>query len=71
MADIFISYAEEDRERVRPLVKLLEEQGRSVFWDRKVPPGRSWAEFIYENTQAASCIVVLWSAHSIGSRWVN
>ncbi len=36
MSDIFLSYASEDRERVRPLVEWLEEHGWSVSWDRKL-----------------------------------
>ena len=71
MSNVFIGYAKKDLERVRPLVKLLEEQGWTVFWDRKVPPGSTWPKFIHERTQAAQCIVVLWSEHSVESRWVN
>jgi hypothetical protein len=33
MADIFISYASEDRDRVMPIIKALEEQGWSTWWD--------------------------------------
>lgn len=39
MADIFLSYASEDRERIVPLARLLEGCGWSVFWDRKTPIG--------------------------------
>jgi hypothetical protein len=35
MADIFLSYAREDQSRVGPLVRALEGQGWSVFWDRR------------------------------------
>ena len=38
MADIFISYSNTDRDRVIPIVKALEKQGWSVFWDwRSIP----------------------------------
>ncbi|MCZ6871640.1 MAG: TIR domain-containing protein [Gammaproteobacteria bacterium] len=36
MADIFLSYASEDRERVRPLVAALETGGFSVWWDSDI-----------------------------------
>lgn len=42
MADIFLSYASEDRERIVPLARLLEGCGWSVFWDRKTPIGVTW-----------------------------
>lgn len=41
MADIFLSYARKDLERVRPLTELLEQQRWTVFWDRRLEPGGS------------------------------
>ncbi len=38
MADIFLSYASEDRERVIPLVEALQADGFSVWWDRNIRP---------------------------------
>lgn len=37
MADIFISYAREDLEKVRLIVRLIEAAGWSAFWDRTIP----------------------------------
>ena len=34
MAEIFLSYAKEDREPARRIAKVLESCGWSVFWDR-------------------------------------
>jgi hypothetical protein len=42
MADIFISYAREDSQSVQRLATALERTGRSVFWDRIIPPGLTW-----------------------------
>ena len=39
MADIFISYASEDRGRVRPLAEALIERGFNVWWDRSLAAG--------------------------------
>lgn len=71
MADIFISYASEDRTRVEPLAKTFEDQGWSVWWDRTIPPGKSFDQVIQEAITAAKCVVVLWSKKSIISDWVK
>jgi hypothetical protein len=67
MADIFISYAREDRERVEQLAGLLEARGWSVFWDRKVPTGRSGWSTIDKEVKRARCVVVVWSRYSLDS----
>ncbi len=71
MADIFISYASEDRLRVEPLAKELKEQGWSVFWDRTILPGKNFSQVIEKAIDAAKCVVVLWSNASIKSDWVQ
>jgi formylglycine-generating enzyme required for sulfatase activity len=73
MADIFISYASEDRERIVPIVKALEAEGWSAFWDWKsIPVGRTWREIIDQGLEVSKCILVLWSITSTTSkkRWV-
>jgi len=71
MADIFISYASKDRSRVEPLAHALEARGWSVWWDRTIPPGKSFDQVIEEAITAARCVVVLWSKKSIRSDWVK
>ena len=43
MADIFLSYASEDRERIEPLVTILEAVGWTLWWDRDLIAGPSYA----------------------------
>ncbi|MEE4302150.1 MAG: toll/interleukin-1 receptor domain-containing protein [Pseudomonadales bacterium] len=71
MADIFLSYASEDRERVRPLVAALEAEGLSVWWDRELRPGPSFDLEIERAIEAARCVVVVWSEHAVASEWVR
>ncbi len=71
MADIFVSYSSTDRERAKVLAEAIEMQGWSVWWDRKIPLGKSWDQVIEEQVDAARCIIVLWSTDSIASSWVK
>jgi hypothetical protein len=71
MADIFLSYKREDRERVRPIVEALERQGWSVWWDPDLVVGQLWDPIIEKELDAAKCIVVIWSKLSLLSREVR
>lgn len=71
MTDLFVSYASEDLQRVRPLVAAFEDQGWSVWWDRELVAGPSFDEKIEEALDAARCVVVVWSSNSLKSRWVK
>ena len=53
MADIFLSYAKTDRDRAKLLAAAIEEHGWSVWWDRKIPIGKSWYQVIEEQVDAA------------------
>jgi hypothetical protein len=71
MADVFISYASEDRERARMLASALEAGGWSVWWDRKIVAGQTFDQVIEHELETAKCVVVLWSKDSIFSEWVK
>lgn len=71
MNDIFLSYASADRGRAEVIANLFSEQGWTVWWDRTIPPGKSFDEVIEEAIDSATCIVVLWSNTSIASDWVK
>jgi len=71
MSDIFLSYASEDRERIRPLVNVLEKTGWSVFWDRTIPTGKTWRQVLGKEIREAGAIVVLWTSTSVDSDWVQ
>ena len=69
--EIFISYAKEDHVRAAELASVLEAKGWSVWWDRQIPPGRTFDDVIEEALTKARCVIVLWSASSVTSRWVR
>ncbi len=71
MADVFISYKKEDRERVGPIVAALREEGFAVWWDQDIEPGAPWDETIAQQIESARCIVVVWSSLSVTAPWVK
>lgn len=71
MSEIFISYAAEDCGRAEPLAAALREEGWDVWWDREIPLGKPFDEVIELAIAQARCVIVLWSATSVGSEWVR
>jgi len=70
MADIFISYASEDKETAARLAGFLESIGWSVWWDRRIPAGRTWRSVLQEALRDMRCMIALWSRDSVESPWV-
>lgn len=71
MSEIFISYASADRDTARALAQFLERQSCSVFWDRTIPPGRTWDEVLEKALREARAVIVLWSKAAVASEWVK
>jgi TolB-like protein len=71
MANIFVSYARQDKARVAPVVAALERQGWSVWWDPAIIPGQEFDDRIAEEIDKASAVVVVWTPASVASRWVR
>jgi hypothetical protein len=71
MSDIFISYARADKEKAERLANAFAQKGWSVWWDREIPPGKSFDEVIENALSSARCVIVLWSKDSVSSRWVK
>lgn len=70
MSNIFISYSSEDRDWARRLAQALEKEGWSVWWDRKIAVGKTYSRVIEAELEAADCVMVIWSEHSVASDWV-
>jgi len=70
MSHIFLSYAAEDRDRVRPLVDLLSDVA-TVWWDQSIRPGDNWEDAVERAVKEAACVVVVWTTESVKSGWVK
>lgn len=70
MSDIFLSYARDDKPRALAIAAILEKQGWSVWWDPKIPAGKTFAEVIDGALAEARAVVVLWSKVSVKKNWV-
>src|SRR5262245_66091689 len=68
---IFLSYAHEDRAKAKLIAEALSKIGWGVWWDRKIPPGKTFDEVIEQALDKSQCVVVLWSKTSVGSHWVK
>jgi len=71
MADIFLSYSQEDQAKAASVAAALAREGWVVFWDREIPVGKSWDQVIDDQLPAAKAITALWSRASVKSRWVR
>ncbi|HKI01308.1 MAG TPA: toll/interleukin-1 receptor domain-containing protein [Thermoanaerobaculia bacterium] len=73
MADLFMSYAREDRVTAEALASLFEQSGWSVWWDRLILPraGATFDEVIERELSISRCALVLWSSTSVTSAWVK
>ena len=71
MADVFISYARSDKERVSPIVAAIEAQGWSVWWDTAITPGQEFDRQIAAALKSSAAVLVVWTPKSVLSRWVR
>lgn len=70
MADVFISYAREDRDFAEAVAKDLEARGLTVWFDVELAVGEGYARRIQSELTSARAVVVLWSQYSVKSDWV-
>ena len=71
MADVFVSYARSDKERVAPLVSALEAEGLSVWWDPAIAAGQQFDDQIEAEMNTARSVLAIWTPTSVASRWVR
>jgi|CXWL01.1.fsa_nt_gi tetratricopeptide (TPR) repeat protein len=71
MADVFISYSSEDRNRVRPLAEALQARGFNIWWDRSLAAGQDFTTIIERELRAAKVVIVVWTQSSTASAFVR
>ena len=70
VADVFISFARADEDRVKLIAQALKAQGFSVWFDPGSKDAETPHDVIMQQLEQAKCVVVVWSATSVGQRWV-
>ena len=70
MSDIYLSHSKQDSKIASQLVAAFEKQGWSVWTDRTLSTGMTWADQMDKAIRGARLIVVLWSRDSAESKWV-
>jgi hypothetical protein len=71
LANVFISYARRDKDRVARLTEALEGEGLSVWWDSDLVPGRRYRTIIAEQLALADSVIVVWTAAALESDFVQ
>jgi tetratricopeptide (TPR) repeat protein len=71
LARVFISYAREDADRVRPLAQALEGAGHDVWWDQHIAGGDQFAHAIEQALNSADVVVAVWTGAGCRSPWVR
>lgn len=66
MSDVLVASLSEEGTRVAPLVTGLRAAGLSVWWDGDLAGGEHRQQRIASELEAARCVVVVWSAASVG-----
>lgn len=70
MADVFISYSSKHRDLTEKLAAVLGKEGYSVWWDYDLESWGSYQKQIDAALQAATVVVVIWSAGAATSTYV-
>jgi hypothetical protein len=71
MADVFISYAKDERALTETLVAALEEAGYTVWWDKHLHAGKRFSKAISAEIDDCAAAVIIWTPTSIDSEWVE
>lgn len=71
MVDVFISYKREERARCERIANKLKALNLDVWFDARLPSGKSFDREIESTIKKAKAVLVLWSPASVESEWVR
>ena len=71
MSRVFLSYAREDVDAAKALAEHIGGAGHDVWWDRHLHGGSRFVAEIDKALKDAEAVVVLWTAASVESAWVQ
>jgi len=71
MSDVFISYKQEERERMRPIAEALRALQLDVWFDARLQPDRAFTEEIRQEMEHCRAQLVCWSPAAMRSEWVR
>ena len=65
---IFISYSRKDLPKIRPIIKEMRKSGYHVWFDKKIPAGVNWSNYIASHIENCTACVAFHSQKSRDSR---
>jgi hypothetical protein len=71
MADVFISYKQDERDRMRPLAAGLRALKVEVWFDERLSPDKPFTEEIEDVANTCGAQLVWWSPAAVKSEWVR
>ena len=71
MADVFLTYAHDDRQIAEALAEDLIARGYQVWWDVDLAAGDDFREVILAELKTATATIVIWSPASVKSHFVR
>jgi formylglycine-generating enzyme required for sulfatase activity len=71
MSYIFISYSHEDKGYAHKLEEALKQKGFEVWLDDRIDYGTQWPKTIEERLDGCKALILIMTAHSHGSDWVQ
>jgi predicted nucleic acid-binding Zn-ribbon protein len=71
MAEVFISYARDDRKLVEPIAAQLKELGVDTWFDIRIESGEDFEAVIKAELSKAKAVLVCWTEKASSSHWVR